>query len=608
MAWDNTQEFTSLTGADVEAAFEKFAEFQKSILPLCQRAQEFLEKSTFSGSAVEEWISQFQNIRAEYRNQKNTMRDLGGVAYCELSTNTQNSEAKELLSRSEKLAAEFEAQTTSIMNLFQKIPAELFEKYLEHEDCKHDRFQFDESRKESPFLLGLEEEKLLALLGSQGGIKNWGRLYQDVSGELMCEYEVKGEKKKTGFANAFNDLCHTDEATRKSAHYGITQAWKKERTVCCHILNGIDGWRHTVDQKRSHSQEKHYLDPALRASRLSQISLDAMLEAINGFKDKMWSSLRAKAKLLGKSTVDPWDYMAPCPIESKEENISLGDGIKWIEETLLKWDPRGKEFLDEMVKNRWIEARAGDHRMAGAYCTGFARSRTPRVYMTWGGTMKNVITLAHELGHAYHGWVLRSQHQAESHYPMTLAETASTYFETLLREKLLEATQTPKEKLSLLWEDIEAAEAFTLDIPKRYDFERKLYDGTKKGWVSADQLDQWMNESYQKYYGNTLSEPDTLFWAKKLHYYITGVRFYNYPYSFGYLLSLKLYRWSKEKGEGGAQAYIDFLQDTGRMQCEEIIQKHLGEDIGQRKFWDDALEVLEDKLKSFNHLVDEVAL
>ena len=117
-----------------------------------------------------------------------------------------------------------------------------------------------------------------------------------------------------------------------------------------------------------------------------------------------------------------------------------------------------------------------------------------------------------------------------------------------------------------------------------------------------------MNESYQKYYGNTLSEPDTLFWAKKLHYYITGVRFYNYPYSFGYLLSLKLYRWSKEKGEGGAQAYIDFLQDTGRMQCEEIIQKHLGEDIGQRKFWDDALEVLEDKLKSFNHLVDEVAL
>ena len=196
--------------------------------------------------------------------------------------------------------------------------------------------------------------------------------------------------------------------------------------------------------------------------------------------------------------------------------------------------------------------------------------------MTYTGGASDVITLAHELGHAYHSWVMRDLPDCQRRYGMSLAETASTFGEAIVRDDLLARAGSPAEELAIVWEEASALVAFILNIPARFDFEKGFCEARAERPLRPAELNEMMSAAWKKWYGDCLAEPDPLFWASKLHFYISGLSFYNFPYLFGYLFSLGVYARRDELGDEFFPRYEALLRDTGRMTAEDLAAKHLG--------------------------------
>jgi oligoendopeptidase F len=273
-----------------------------------------------------------------------------------------------------------------------------------------------------------------------------------------------------------------------------------------------------------------------------------------------------------------------------------------ITHSFNEFDPALADFAKMMVEKRWIDATPSENRASGAYCTGFDIVREPRVFITYQGNMKNVITLAHELGHAYHSWVMRDLKWSETSYSSSLAETASIFAETLVRNTMLKNAKTNEEKKEILWLELESAGSFLVNIPARYDFECRAVELRKEKSITAPEFKKLTNEAWKNWYGDTLTEYNEMFWASKLHFSITHMGFYNYPYLFGYLFSLGIYAKKNEYGEGFKKLYTDILRDTGTMTAEDIIQKHFKEDISQKEFWDKSLKIVASSIEQFKAL------
>ena len=224
------------------------------------------------------------------------------------------------------------------------------------------------------------------------------------------------------------------------------------------------------------------------------------------------------------------------------------------------------------------------------------------------GTASNLTTLAHELGHAFHSWVMRDMPLRETRYPMCLAETASTFAETVVRHYLLREAKTPEEKLSILWEEVSAIPRFLINLPVRYEFERQFYEAREDNSFSADEFKGLMAETWQDWHGDSMSAPDDMFWATKLHFYMAERSFYNFPYTFGYLFSQGIYAQKERRGESFFDFYTELLRDTGRMQVEDLVKKHFEMPLDTPVFWEQCMGILEQYASDFEGLLTELKL
>jgi oligoendopeptidase F len=226
--------------------------------------------------------------------------------------------------------------------------------------------------------------------------------------------------------------------------------------------------------------------------------------------------------------------------------------------------------------------------------------------MTYMGSMTNVLTLAHELGHAFHNWVMKDLPLIKTRYPMSLAETASTFAETVVADALMASAGSTAEKYQAGWLHSDSAHAFLLNIPVRFQFESGLYDKRLAHKLTPGELNGMMEAAFKDEYGDTLSHANPGFWASKLHFYITGLSFYNFPYTFGYLFSLGVYAQREKLGAGFYGAYKELLRDTAAMTAEELVQKHMKTDIGTASFWEDSIRIVDGHIADFANAVEEL--
>lgn len=476
---------------------------------------------------------------------------------------------------------------------------------VENAQLKDLNYYLKRLRQRALWQMNTELENLAADLDVDG-LSAWGRLYDQVAGRLEFQYQdSQGETHTKPMSMKVSLLEDPDPKVRKSVLDGSNRAWQGVEDVAAACLNAIAGTRLTLYKRRG---IPHFLEPPLFDSAIERETLDSMLGAIASRYDLPRRFLKLKAQILGVKQLGFQDLSAPLP-ELENSKIAWEQAGKMLVEETRASYPEFSKFCKESLAKNWVDWSPREGKRPGGYCTGSTRLRESRIFMTYHGAFGDLMTLTHEFGHAWHSHVMSQERPLNTLYPMTLAETASTFAENLLLDALLRAPSTTREqRLKLLDSRLEAASAFLLNIPSRFLFEKRFYDERARGEVSVDRLKELMVEAQKEAYGDSLDHDqlDPYFWASKLHFYITEISFYNFPYSFGYLFSLGVYAQAQKRGEAFLPTYEQLLQATGRRTAEECARENLQVELNQPQFWLDSLAMVEEDLRQFEVLAKEV--
>ena len=356
----------------------------------------------------------------------------------------------------------------------------------------------------------------------------------------------------------------------------------------------------TLNRRRGWSQA---ISRSLASANMGEKTLAALIGAIEDSLPFWREYLQLKGRLLamdcGGGTEAPagcafYDLFAPlprlgdvadsCGAAVKMEGWSFADARDYIVERFSGFSQDMGDFARTAFAENWIDAKVRKGKVGGAYCIDFPSKGVSRVLSNFTGSFSDVTTLAHELGHAYHHHCIAGLDYELTHYPMTLAETASIFAENIIMKDVIARCQG-FDKLQLLELHLQDSCQVLVDILSRFYFEQSVFDERKEGELSAADFCRLMAQAQEKSYGDGLSpERHEYMWAVKTHYYSPDLDFYNFPYAFGLLFALGLHAQYQQQGVDFAQVYQKLLRDTGSYSCEEVCRR-AGFDIESKEFW-----------------------
>lgn len=380
-----------------------------------------------------------------------------------------------------------------------------------------------------------------------------------------------------------------DRTLRRSVFEGIDRTYSKQGVLHAALLNQMHGFRLCAFDRAGVTP----LSVSLAQNRMSEAALAAMRDTILSHIEEVREAVTLRAPYFGEDKLHVYDLMAPAPQLGKNrepvKTVPYPEGIGLVKKALGTVSPELPRFIDTMLENRWVDAKLSDKKVGGAFYPRFNEFKIPRVFTSYTGTITTILQQSHELGHAFHYWLMRDLPVVQTEFPMTLTETASTFNEAVLRRYLLEDAEARQDKeahFSMLWQELRSAANFLMNTMVRMDFELAFLEERRAGVVSARRCCRLMEEAWRRWYGDTTVETDEWLWAYKLHYYKADQLIYNYPYTVGYLLSQGLLVEWKTRGDDFYPFYKEMLRDTGRMTLDDIVAKHYGFDARSSEFWE----------------------
>lgn len=594
MNWDLTSYFPEFQGVEYKEFKENLSGDIKSLdekasdsEPLCGENLAFW-KDVFL--ETEKLISQYSHIRsyvgclsASDSNREDYLREEAAISL---------------------LGSDLEKLEVQLQRALRDADEDLLSEFVSFPDIESASYYVRRVWRNSRFTMSAPKEILASELGVDG-ISAWGRIYDTVSSKMTFEMVYPdGTKKSLPMSQRRSLMESPEREIRKAAFSGGNAAWEDFEDVAAGAINAISGTRHTLYR---HREIDHFLNVALFDAAVSRQTLDSMMEAIRETVELPRNILRLKAETLGLEGVSWYDLGAPM-------NLGKTGGVDWsgaksmVSDSFSAAYSRLGGFFDRICRSEWIEWEVREGKRPGGFCTGSLLTGESRIFMTYNGGVGDILTLAHEAGHAFHSHVMRDLRPYAQFYPMTLAETASTFGEMLLAEGLLRDPSTSVEDKVLVRDaEVNHGAIYLLDIPVRYEFERRLYERRAEGELTVSELKELMTETQKEIFGDVLLECDPFFWASKLHFYITGVSFYNFPYTFGYLLSRVLFEKFRRHGEEFIPVYEEFLALTGSDDAEGAVKRSIGDDITSKDFWKEAILTLSRPLEELKELLPSVA-
>ncbi|MCM3568070.1 M3 family oligoendopeptidase [Neobacillus mesonae] len=503
------------------------------------------------------------------------------------------------------LSSEVEKISTSYVKKLVAIPDEEWQQLLQNEGLKVVSFALDEIREEGKRLLSEEEEKIITEL-NKDGLTAWSRLYDTAVSIITIPFTDKdGKTTEFSVGRAMNRMyADPDPEVRKQLFENWEAAWTKFAPIFADTLNHLDGYRITL--QKAHSRE-HFLEEPLEYNRMSKETLDAMWTAVKNNKQPFIDFLNQKAKIFGMNKLGWQDVDAPVAIGTVEPHrFTYDEACDFVIENFASFGSKLAAFAKHALENRWVEAEDRQNKRPGGYCTSLPEFKESRIFMTFTGSPTDASTLAHELGHAFHSHVMKDLPALNRKYAMNVAETASTFAETIIGNATVANAKTKGEKISLLNAKMENATAMFLNIHARFLFETSFYEERSKGIVSEERLNELMVNAQKEAYGDSLSSYHPHFWCSKLHFFIDDVPFYNFPYTFGFLFSLGIYSEYLKNPDGFEDKYIALLRDTGSMKVEELAMKHLNVDLTKPDFWEEGIQLMAKDADEFIRLTEEM--
>ncbi len=463
------------------------------------------------------------------------------------------------------------------------------------------KYALSELKERAKYLLSDGEERLLSLVRITGG-EAWNQLFSKLTSNLMCEVEIEGEKKTLPLMVVRNLAYDPRKEVRKAAYQAELKACETIAETIAFSLNSIKGEFLTEMRLRGFDSP---IEPMLLENRISSKTFETMMKSIEDFLPTIRQYLKLKAKLLGYENALPW-YELFAPIGAFTKKWSFDEARKLIVEKLSNFSQELGKFIDSAFEKNWIDAEPRKGKRGGAFCSSVKALKESRILMTFEGHLDNVLTLAHELGHAFHNECLKDETPMNSITPMVLAETASIFNETLVMEYLKSEDLTREEKLSLVDKELSDAVQLIIDIYSRYLFEKSVFEKRKEGPLSSKEISDMMIEAQKKAYGDGLDHNylHPYAWIVKPHYYFPTLHFYNFPYTFGYLFGLGVFEVAKERGNF-YKDYKKLLASTGRGKTEDVA-KSVGIDVTSEEFWRKSLRKISESLEVLESLVQQV--
>jgi pepF/M3 family oligoendopeptidase len=586
--WDLSSVYPGLESEEFTSDLSRLAE-------LIESARAVVADTALRNTDPAGWL---HRVLAKINAADDLYETLESYCYSSYSVDTGNAAATAALNRVAEVAVPRASEAVEFRNALKELKPNLDELVSADPELQ----QYESVLREELYLqtrqLSAAEETLAADL-TRSGADAWSRLHETVSSTLDAPWEENGDQVRKTVVELRALAFSRDRAVRRRAWEKELDAWQRVETPLAFAINGVKGTTHTLNSRRGWDST---LDRSLRQNRLSRSALDALITTMRESLPIFRRYLTAKAQALGLPKLSFYDLFAPVGEDST--SWSYPTAMEFISDRIAQFDPDQAEFIRRAHRERWIDARPRPGKVGGAYCIDFPTVGESRILANFDGTYDGMSTLAHELGHAWHSHQLRDLPAMQAHYPMTLAETASIFTETLVFYSALE-TASPENELYIVEQFLQGGTQVIVDILSRFLFERDLMDRRGQGEVSAAELKEMMLSAQYQTYGEALNQDELhpYMWAVKGHYYRPELAFYNFPYAFGQLFGLGLYDQYAKGPDGFAQRYRRLLRETGRADAVSVTAD-AGFDIESPEFWRGAMGRIEALVDRFVNAVE----
>lgn len=465
---------------------------------------------------------------------------------------------------------------------------------------KHE-FIITEAANNAKYLLSEEEEIIISKMKNTGS-NAWTNLQNMITSTLLVDIELNGEKKQLPLPATRNLAYEKDSNIRKTAYYAELESYKKIEESSAACLNGIKGEVITTSALRGYSSP---LEETLVKSRMDKETLDAMMSAMKESLPAFHRYYRKKAELLGHSNGLPF-YDIFAPIGEVNIKFTYEEARDYIVKNFRTFSDELADFANNAFEKNWIDAEPREGKRGGAFCSNLRSIQESRIMANFNGSFSNMTTLAHELGHGYHGYCLKNEPILNCSYPMPLAETASIFCETIVVNAALKEA-SKEEAFSILESSISDAGQVIVDILSRYIFETNLFERRKDSSLSVKELKELMLDAQKEAYGYGLDHDylHPYMWINKTHYYSAGRNFYNFPYAFGLLFAKGIYAEYLKRGSEFVPEYNKLLVATGRKSIADVT-KMVDIDVNSIDFWRSSLKLVEQDIERFIELADSL--
>lgn len=620
--WDLGSIYPDINSEKYKSDLAKLTEGIKTLKALNDQAENPDQKNHLN---IQNWIADFFKADDILGPLANT---LAAYSYSIYSVDTTSKSLLDNLNQVESLTDQYEIQLNRFSHTVSKNRGILSEFYANFPQYRKYEFSINEMLEDDIHTLSPELEGIIAKLQQTGG-RAWDRLHEQLISNL--------KDPETGklFNELRNDAYSPDARLRKESWQKEIALLKQNEIAFAASLNNLKGETLSLLEERSWNCA---IDRALSSSRMKKETLDALIAAIEESLPQWRKYLKAKAEYLKNHNATAstncvkekglafYDLFAPldgntntagqtetgCNTNTSDstnnraaseesllsKNWTFEEARDYIIKEFTSFSPVMGDFAKNAFDKNWIDARVHPGKVGGAYCQDFYVQKESRVLSNFTGAFSDIITLAHELGHAFHFFCIKDKDYRNANYPMTLAETASTFAETIVKQDILK-TASKEDRIKILELDLQDTCQVLVDILCRFYFERSVFEERQNGELTSEDFCRLMADAQERSYGDGLSaERHEYMWAVKSHYYSVDLDFYNFPYAFGQLFAAGLYSRYKKEGKAFVDIYCNLLSDTGSMSCEDLCFK-AGFDITKKDFWKSGIDFYINEIQQF---------
>lgn len=547
-------------------------------------ARDFSEK--YKGRVADLSAEEHAESLEEYEVIVELAGKIGSYAQLKWSTNTEDPALGKLLQEARELGSEISQILVFFSVEWMKVKDDRADELIEHSKLDRWKHYLTTSRLYKPHTLSEDAEKVMSAK-SVTSRSAWNRYFDETLG--AARFDLDGESLTE--QQVLSKLHSPDRDLRKRAHQSLTHTFGDHSRTLTFVFNTILSDKHTNDKLRGYES---WIASRNLANEIDQSTVDSLIKSVTGKYDLVQRYYKLKRDLLGYDNL--YDYDRYAPLASTQKQISWDEARENVLEAYGNFHPEMKNIAEEFFSKRWIDAAIKPGKRGGAYSASTVTTVHPYVFMNYDGQLRDVQTLAHELGHGVHQYLSRKQGELQSSTPLTTAETASVFGEMLVFNRLMESLDDPKEQLALLTSKIDDTVATVFRQISMNRFEHSIHTARRTdGEQTTEQFSRMWYETQHALYGDSVELTDEyrLWWCYIPHFLHTPG--YVYAYAFGELLVLALYDAYRSGQEGFSDSYIELLEAGGSDWPHNIVDK-MGIDIRDESFWNRGLSLFEDMI------------